>query len=116
MKDSARKRFGQTIREIRKHRGMTLERLAKRAGTSKGYMSGIENGKCNPPLAKITVLLCKVLGMTPDGLLLLSEAAKAPVEVQRIQAYADFHARAVLQAEFFLKDALSRELGLRIEL
>jgi len=110
MKDSARKRFGQVLHEIRKHRDMTLERLAKRAGTSKGYMSGIENGKCNPPLAKITVLLCKVLRMTPDGLLLLSEVAKAPIEVQRVSAYTGFNERALLETEFHLKDALSREL------
>jgi transcriptional regulator with XRE-family HTH domain len=110
MKNSARKRFGQVLHEIRKHRGMTLERLAERSGTCKGYLSGIENGKCNPPFAKMTILLCKVLEMSPDGLLLLSEVAKAPIEVQRVSAYTGFNERALLETEFHLKDALNREL------
>lgn len=33
------------LRQWRKHRGLTQERLAERLGTSKGYISDLENGK-----------------------------------------------------------------------
>ena len=33
------------IREHRKNRGLTLDQLAERVGTSKGYLSDLETGK-----------------------------------------------------------------------
>lgn len=46
--------LGKRLKEARKAKGLTLEKLAKLAGSSKGYLSDIENGKNpNPTINKI---------------------------------------------------------------
>jgi transcriptional regulator with XRE-family HTH domain len=107
----ARKLFGQAIRRIRTHKKMTLASLAEQAGTCKGYLSGVENGKCSPPFVKLTVRICTVLDMNPEGLLLLSEVAKAPDEVLRIPAYRAFRDVAVLTTNLHLLYCLGQSMG-----
>ncbi len=41
--------FGQVVKTLRTLEDLTLERVAKRIGSHKGYVSGIENHKVNPP-------------------------------------------------------------------
>lgn len=48
--------FGETIRAIRKQRGMSQERLALECGLDRTYISGIERGARNPSLTNILKL------------------------------------------------------------
>jgi transcriptional regulator with XRE-family HTH domain len=53
-------RFAMRLREIRRHRGMTQEALATRAGVSRAYLSRLEMGRHDPPLSRLRKL-AKVL-------------------------------------------------------
>jgi transcriptional regulator with XRE-family HTH domain len=53
--------FGQRVRELRVARGITLTALAERLGTSKSFLSNIENGKQAPGLTTI-LRIARVLG------------------------------------------------------
>jgi transcriptional regulator with XRE-family HTH domain len=61
-------RFGDLVRKLRKERGLTLEAVAGKIGTHKGYVSGIENDKVNPPSIKIIKKYAKVLGQDARAL------------------------------------------------
>lgn len=76
--------FGELIRSLRKTKGMTLQEVAAKVGTKKGYISGIENGKVNPPAPDKVRKLAKVLGGDRVLFLLLATIEKAPVETQDI--------------------------------
>jgi transcriptional regulator with XRE-family HTH domain len=45
--------IGAKIREIRTHRRLTLETVAKSAGFTRGYLSMVELGKKSPPIASL---------------------------------------------------------------
>jgi len=53
--------FGEFLKFRRKKAGLTLEQLAAKVGSSKGYMHDLENGRfCNPSLTlayKLSVVL-----------------------------------------------------------
>ena len=51
--------FGKRIRGLRKANGMTLDMLSAKSGMSKGYLSGIENGKVNPPVDRLVRKLAR---------------------------------------------------------
>jgi len=70
--------FGNLVKQLRKKRGLTLEAVAKKIGSHKGYVSGIENGKVNPPSVKITRRFAKVFGYDERDLVLLAWIDKAP--------------------------------------
>lgn len=72
------------IRSLRKARGLTLEDVARRIGTEKGYISAIENSKVNPPAPDKVRKLSKVLGGDRVLFLLLATIQKAPMEVREI--------------------------------
>ena len=57
------KTYGQTIRTARMNSGLTLAALAKKVGSHKGYISGIENRKVSPPAWKMTMKLADSLGL-----------------------------------------------------
>ena len=48
--------FGQTIRELRHKRGMTLAELAKQANIHPSYAADVERGERNPSLLNILKL------------------------------------------------------------
>jgi transcriptional regulator with XRE-family HTH domain len=73
--------FGQRILEARKEKGLTLQELANKAGTHKGYVSGIETGKLNAPAPKVIEIFCKVLGLDIDTMLVVAWAEKAPIRI-----------------------------------
>jgi transcriptional regulator with XRE-family HTH domain len=54
--------LGRNIRRIRKDRRLTLDDLAQLTGTSKGYLSAIENGKVAPSVASL-VRISQALGV-----------------------------------------------------
>src|SRR5690606_1924821 len=53
--------IGRRLNELRKARGLTLDRLASLSGLTKSYLSKIENGKKVPPLGSLT-RVCHALG------------------------------------------------------
>jgi transcriptional regulator with XRE-family HTH domain len=60
--------FGQVVKALRKVDGVTLEVVARKIGSHKGYVSGIENGKVNPPSPKITLKIAKLYGPSLEKL------------------------------------------------
>jgi transcriptional regulator with XRE-family HTH domain len=62
--------IGKHIRTLRKRRQLSLSGLATRSGFSKGFLSKIENGLAQPPIAtlmKLAVALGSDLGELFDG-------------------------------------------------
>ena len=71
-------RFGDRMKKLRKEKALTLEVVAKRIGSHKGYVSGIENGKVNPPSVKIIKKFAKLFGQNVRMLVRLAWVDKAP--------------------------------------
>ena len=71
-------RFGDRVRKLRKEKALTLEMVAKKIGSHKGYVSGIENGKVNPPSVKIIKKYGKLFGQDVRMLVRLAWVDKAP--------------------------------------
>ena len=70
--------FGDLVKRLRKERGLTLEAVAKKIGSHKGYVSGIENDKVNPPSVKILKKYAKIFGRYPCQFVRLAWVDKAP--------------------------------------
>jgi transcriptional regulator with XRE-family HTH domain len=51
--DDPREAFGRRVRELRKERGLSQEKLAELAGLHYTYVGGIERGERNPALVNI---------------------------------------------------------------
>lgn len=64
----ALKTFGKRVRELRKDRGWTQERLAEAADLHENYVSRLETGEQEPGLFVI-LRLCRALEVAPGGLL-----------------------------------------------
>lgn len=75
-------KFGKRIRELRHARSMTLDEVRLKVKISRAYLSGIENGRVNPPAAPVVRGLAKALGVDPKELLLLATVEKAPHEIR----------------------------------
>ena len=75
--------YSEVIRTQRKAKGLTLEALAKRCGTFKGYISGIENARVAPPAVDLAVKLARALGVDADDLIELGWATKAPKRIRQ---------------------------------
>lgn len=70
--------FGDLVRKLRKERGMTLEAVARKLGSHKGYVSGIENGKVNPPSVKFIRKFSKIFNWDEKRMVILAYVDKAP--------------------------------------
>jgi transcriptional regulator with XRE-family HTH domain len=70
--------FGDLVRKLRKEKGLTLEAVAKKIGSHKGYVSGIENDKVNPPSIKIIRKYAKLFGQDARVLARIAWVDKAP--------------------------------------
>jgi transcriptional regulator with XRE-family HTH domain len=75
-------RFSAWLSNKRLATAMTLEAVAKRIGSHKGYVSGIINEKVNPPSAKICARLGKLFRVHPGYVTYLAYRDKAPEAVQ----------------------------------
>lgn len=60
--------LGTQLRAVRRHRGLTQESLAERAGMNRSYLSGIERSQHNVPLDTVC-RLAWALGMDVRDLL-----------------------------------------------
>jgi len=70
--------FGTFVKTLRQEKGLTLEAVGKKIGSQKGYVSGIENGKVNPPSVTIILKWAKAFGQDPKTLVRLAWVDKAP--------------------------------------
>ncbi len=61
-------KFGSTVRELRKSRGLSQEKLAFEVGMDLTSINEIENGRRNPTLRTI-VKIAQALGVKPGELL-----------------------------------------------
>ncbi len=71
-------KFGEVIQAARRKQGLTLDALAKSTSTQKGYISGVINGKVNPPAPNMTRRLARKLGLDPTELVCLGWFEKRP--------------------------------------
>jgi len=60
--------LGKRVRELRKERGYSQEKLAERAGIHENHVRRIEGGTANPSYV-VLVKLAKALGVTPGELM-----------------------------------------------
>ena len=67
MGDTALRKFGARVRELREVRGFSQEGLAERVGIHRTYMGGVERGERNPSLRNI-LRIAKALGVDPAEL------------------------------------------------
>jgi transcriptional regulator with XRE-family HTH domain len=74
--------FGDLVKRLRKERAMTLEQVARKIGSHKGYVSGIENDKVNPPSVKIIRKFAKLFGQDEKNLVRIAWADKAPAIIR----------------------------------
>jgi transcriptional regulator with XRE-family HTH domain len=74
--------FGKRLRNLRKQKGLTLENLAAKIGSSKGYLSGIENEKVNPPTEKFVRKLARIFGQDELDFLKTAYLDKIPRSLQ----------------------------------
>ena len=64
--------FGQVLRELRKQKHLSQEKLALESGVERNYISLLELGK-NSATVKIIFRISPVLGIQPSQFLLLVE-------------------------------------------
>ena len=74
--------FGRLVRTLRTTRGLTMEEIATRIGSAKGYISGIEGGKVPPPSVKVIRKYAKALGQDVRHLVRLAWVDKAPAIIR----------------------------------
>ena len=74
--------FGKRVKDLRKAAGLTLEVVATRMGTHKGYISGIENRTVAPPSPKFVRRFGQVYGVDERELLRLAEVEKLEPEIR----------------------------------
>lgn len=70
--------FGDLLKKWRLERNWTLEHVAKKVGSHKGYVSGIENGKVNPPSVRLVCKFAKLFEKDEKALATLAYIDKAP--------------------------------------
>lgn len=71
-------RLGEKLSELRKNKGLTLEKLAEAAGMSKSYVWELENRDSQRPSAEKLTALADVLGVT--AAYFIEEDVRAPEE------------------------------------
>lgn len=70
--------LGEKIRELRKQKGYTLEKLAELSDSSKSYIWEIENKNPSRPSADKIAKIAAVLGVTSDYLVDVDESTPNP--------------------------------------
>jgi transcriptional regulator with XRE-family HTH domain len=71
-------RFGELVKALRREKGLTLDAVAKKMGTHKGYISGIERGKVRPPSVKMIRKFARAFGQDEKALVRMAWVDKAP--------------------------------------
>lgn len=74
--------FGPKLRAARTGKSLTLSGLAAATGTSKGYLSGVENEKVSPPRDYLIRKLARVLGTGEVEFLRIAWLDRMPKDVR----------------------------------
>lgn len=74
--------FGTLVKRLRQEKNLTLEAVAKKIGSHKGYVSGIENDKVSPPSVKIILKYAKLFGQDHKALVRMAWVDKAPAIIR----------------------------------
>ena len=77
--------LGDKIKELRKEKGLTLDKLAKEATLSKSYLWELENRESQSPSAEKLSAIADALGVTADYF--LDNDARAPEEKHLDEAF-----------------------------
>lgn len=77
-----KRRFGQVVRSKRVAKGFSLRKFAEMAGISPTYLSQIEQGNCDPPIAERVRRMAEILGENADELTAL--AGRVPEDLPEI--------------------------------
>ena len=72
--------LGDRVRELRRKKGLTLEALAERVGSSKSYMWEIENKDVARPSAEKLHQIAVALGTTTDYLIAADDVTEVTAE------------------------------------
>lgn len=98
-------RLGEKLRDLRKERDLTLEKLAELAGLSKSYLWELENRESQRPSAEKLTALADALGVAATYF--LEEDVRAPQERHLDEAF--FRSYQKLDPD--AKEQLRRILG-----
>jgi transcriptional regulator with XRE-family HTH domain len=74
--------FGRRLRQLRKQRGFTQEKLGVAAGLSYKYLGGVERGEENPTLA-VVAKLADALKVEPRDLFEYRHEATTPAQLRK---------------------------------
>ena len=103
-----------TLKSLRAERGWTLDYVAELTGTSKGYLSQLENGRRQPSTATLEALaavfrvrVADLLATTQPGCAWSSLDAQIAAELQRLGE----HEKAVILATARAMRAAAPESG-----
>jgi transcriptional regulator with XRE-family HTH domain len=75
--------FGQLVKHRRFALHLTMAQLAQKCKTTKGYVSGVENGHVSPFGPKKIPRVALVLGVDIEVMAMLAWADKAPKHIRR---------------------------------
>jgi len=75
-------KFGELMKALRQGQGITLTEAAKKLGTVKGYISGIELSRVNAPSVKILIRAARLYGVHAEDLVEFAWASKAPALIR----------------------------------
>ncbi|WP_439669199.1 helix-turn-helix transcriptional regulator [Cupriavidus necator] len=78
-------KLGDKLKELRKQKGLTLEKLADMAGLSKSYLWELENRESQRPSAEKLTSLADVLGVAVSYF--IEEDVRAPEERHKDEAF-----------------------------
>ena len=98
-------RLGEKLRELRKARGLTLERLADQASLSKSYLWELENRESQRPSAEKLAALADALGVAASYF--IEEDVRAPEERHLDEAFYRGYQKLKPEAKEQLRKILS---------
>ncbi|WP_013627326.1 helix-turn-helix domain-containing protein [Rubinisphaera brasiliensis] len=107
--------FGERVRELRKQRGLTQQKLAVLLDVSLSYISKVENERLNAgdyPSEVFVLKLAKALDADEDELLLLTDRVPAAIR-QRIRERPDAF-RELAKADDSLLDQFLAMAGAKV--
>lgn len=74
--------FGAVLSTNRQRRGLTLEAVARKVGSVKGYISRLERGKVAPPSPALCQRFAALYGLDAEDMIELAWATKAPKRIR----------------------------------
>lgn len=79
--------FGARLKAVRNKSGLNQEELAKRVGSSKGYISELETNQDIRPSADLVMKLAEEVGTTVEFLMRGDDGEKAPADAAFFRSY-----------------------------